>query len=280
MKFVKMQGLGNDYIYIDAINQKIENREELARKISDIHFGIGSDGMILICKSEIADYKMEIYNADGSQAEMCGNGIRCFGKFLYENNFTKKKEIKVETLCGIKTLYLNVKENKVNSVTVDMGNPILEANKIPTTIEKDIIRNYPLIINNKEFKINCVSMGNPHTIIFTNDLEKMDIRRYGKEIEKNSYFPNRTNVEFAQILNRNTVKIYVWERGTGETLACGTGACATVVAGVINGYLERRVKVFLKGGNLLVEWGKNNKIYLTGPATTVFDGELYEEAIR
>ena len=236
MKFVKMQGLGNDYIYIDAINQKIENREELARKISDIHFGIGSDGMILICKSEIADYKMEIYNADGSQAEMCGNGIRCFGKFLYENNFTKKKEIKVETLCGIKTLYLNVKENKVNSVTVDMGNP--------------------------------------HTIIFTNDLEKMDIRRYGKEIEKNSYFPNRTNVEFAQILNRNTVKIYVWERGTGETLACGTGACATVVAGVINGYLERRVKVFLKGGNLLVEWGKNNKIYLTGPAATVCKGEI------
>ena len=272
MKFVKMQGLGNDYIYIDAINQKIENREELARKISDIHFGIGSDGMILICKSEIADYKMEIYNADGSQAEMCGNG--CFGKFLYENNFTKKKEIKVETLCGIKTLYLNVKENKVNSVTVDMGNPILEANKIPTTIEKDIIRNYPLIINNKEFKINCVSMGNPHTIIFTNDLEKMDIRRYGKEIEKNSYSPNRTNVEFAQILNRNTVKIYVWERGTGETLACGTGACATVVAGVINGYLERRVKVFLKGGNLLVEWGKNNKIYLTGPAATVCKGEI------
>lgn len=275
MKFVKMQGIGNDYIYIDAINQEIHERKELAKKISNRHFGIGADGMILICKSTIADFKMEMYNSDGSQAEMCGNGIRCFGKFLYDNEFINKREIKVETACGIKTLYLNIKENKVESVKVDMGEPILEAKKIPTNIEKEIITNFPLKIEEKEFKINCVSMGNPHTIIFTEDLKKIDIEEYGSKIENSIYFPKKTNVEFAQILDKSTVKVYVWERGTGETLACGTGACATVVAGIINNKLERgEIKVILKGGELIVTWDKNNKIYLTGEATTVFKGEF------
>ncbi len=275
MKFVKMQGIGNDYIYIDAINQEIYNRKELAKKISDRHFGIGADGMILICKSTIADFKMEMYNSDGSQAEMCGNGIRCFGKFLYDNEFINKREIKVETACGIKTLYLNIKENKVESVKVDMGEPILEAKKIPANIEKEIIKNFPLKIEEKEFKINCVSMGNPHTIIFTEDLKKINIEEDGSKIENSRYFPKKTNVEFAQILDKNTVKVYVWERGTGETLACGTGACATVVAGIINNKLERsEIKVILKGGELIVTWDKNNKIYLTGGATTVFKGEF------
>ena len=275
MKFVKMQGIGNDYIYIDAINQEIYNRKELAKKISDRHFGIGADWMILICKSTIADFKMEMYNSDGSQAEMCGNGIRCFGKFLYDNEFINKREIKVETACGIKTLYLNIKENKVESVKVDMGEPILEAKKIPANIEKEIIKNFPLKIEEKEFKINCVSMGNPHTIIFTEDLKKINIEEDGSKIENSRYFPKKTNVEFAQILDKNTVKVYVWERGTGETLACGTGACATVVAGIINNKLERsEIKVILKGGELIVTWDKNNKIYLTGGATTVFKGEF------
>lgn len=275
MKFVKMQGIGNDYIYIDAINQEIYNRKELAKKISDRHFGIGADGMILICKSTIADFKMEMYNSDGSQAEMCGNGIRCFGKFLYDNEFINKREIKVETACGIKTLYLNIKENKVESVKVDMGEPILEAKTIPANIEKEIIRNFPIKIEEKEFEINCVSMGNPHTIIFTEDLKKINIEEDGSKIENSRYFPKKTNVEFAQILDKNTVKVYVWERGTGETLACGTGACATVVAGIINNKLERsEIKVILKGGELIVTWDKNNKIYLTGGATTVFKGEF------
>ena len=274
MEFTKMQGTGNDYIYIDAINQKIEKREELAIKLSDRHFGIGSDGIILICKSKKADFKMEIYNADGSQAEMCGNGIRCFGKFLYDNKLTNKREIKIETKCGIKTVYLNIKNNVVTSVTVDMGLPIFESRKIPTTIEKEYIKNYPLKFKDKTYRATCVSMGNPHTIIFTNNLEEINVKNDGSIIENSEYFPNKTNVEFAQVLNRNVVKMYVWERGTGETLACGTGACATVVAGIINGYLERKSMVILKGGTLFVEWGKNNKIYLTGDAVTVFKGKI------
>ena len=274
MEFTKMQGTGNDYIYIDAINQKIEKREELAIKLSDRHFGIGSDGIILICKSKKADFKMEIYNSDGSQAEMCGNGIRCFGKFLYDNKLTNKREIKIETKCGIKTVFLNIKNSLVSNVTVDMGAPIFEAKKIPITIEKEYIKNYPLKVKEKIYNATCVSMGNPHTIIFTNNLEEINVKNDGKIIENSEYFPNKTNVEFAQILNRNTVKMYVWERGTGETLACGTGACATVVAGIINGYLERKSMVILKGGTLFVEWGKNNKIYLTGDAVTVFKGKM------
>lgn len=271
-----MHGLGNDYIYIDAINQKIENRNELAKKISDRHFGIGSDGMILICKSETADFKMEMYNSDGSQAEMCGNGIRCIGKFLYDNKLTKKTIVTIETLAGIKTLKLFIKEGKVDTVKVDMGEPIFESDKIPAKIEKNIIKNFPLQIDDKEFRITCVSMGNPHTIIFVKDLKNIEIEKYGKKIENNEYFPQKTNVEFAQIINRRIVKVYVWERGTGETLACGTGACATAIAGIINQYLDRKeqIRVMLKGGDLFVKWENNNRIYMTGTATTVYKGNI------
>lgn len=274
IKFTKMHGLGNDYVYIDAINQNIENRSELAKKLSDRHFGIGSDGLILICKSDVADFKMQMFNSDGTEAEMCGNGIRCVGKFVYEKGLTSKTSLNIETIAGIKQLELIVKDNKVEKVKVDMGIPILDSDKIP--VITDDIQNLKLKVLDKNFLFTCVSMGNPHAITVINeDINIFDVSKYGSIIETLPCFPRRTNVEFIKILDKNNIEMRVWERGSGETLACGTGACASVVACILNGYTSRRVKVKLLGGMLEIEWNTNNNhVYMTGEATTVFEGTI------
>lgn len=275
IKFTKMQGLGNDYVYIDAINQKIENESSLAQFVSNRHFGIGSDGLILICKSDVADFKMRMFNSDGSEAEMCGNGIRCVGKFVYDKGLTNKTTVKIETLAGIKTLILNTKDGKVETARVDMGEPILEAEKIQVISNEKPVKNLILNAQGKEFKFTCVSMGNPHAITIVDNTEKFDVEKYGKVLEIDKAFPRKTNVEFAQILDRNNIKMRVWERGAGETLACGTGACATAVACNLNGLTDRRVNIELLGGTLQIEWNEeDNHVYMTGPAVTVFEGIL------
>lgn len=281
IKFTKMHGLGNDYVYIDAINQKIENESSLAKFVSNRHFGIGSDGLILICKSEIADFKMRMFNSDGSEAEMCGNGIRCVGKFVYDKGLTNKTTVKIETLAGIKTLILNTKDGKVETARVDMGEPILEAEKIPVISTEKTVKNLELEAENKKFKFTCVSMGNPHAITIVENTKEFDVEKYGKILEINKAFPKKANIEFAQIIDRQNINMRVWERGAGETLACGTGACATAVACNLNGLTDRKVNIELLGGTLNIEWNEiDNHVYMTGPAVTVFDGELYEEAIR
>lgn len=281
IKFTKMHGLGNDYVYIDAINQKIENESSLAQFVSNRHFGIGSDGLILICKSEIADFKMRMFNSDGSEAEMCGNGIRCVGKFVYDKGLTNKTTVKIETLAGIKTLILNTKDGKVETARVDMGEPILEAEKIPVISTEKTVKNLELEAENKKFKFTCVSMGNPHAITIVENTKEFDVEKYGKVLEIDKAFPKKANIEFAQIVDRQNINMRVWERGAGETLACGTGACATAVACNLNGLTDRKVNIELLGGTLNIEWNEtDNHVYMTGPAVTVFDGELYEEAIR
>ena len=281
IKFTKMHGLGNDYVYIDAINQKIENESSLAKFVSNRHFGIGSDGLILICKSEVADFKMRMFNSDGSEAEMCGNGIRCVGKFVYDKRLTNKTTVKIETLAGIKTLILNTKDGKVETARVDMGEPILEAEKIPVITTEEPVKNLELEAENKKFKFTCVSMGNPHAVTIVENTKEFDVEKYGKVLEVDKAFPKKANIEFAQIINRQNINMRVWERGAGETLACGTGACATAVACNLNGLTDRKVNIELLGGTLNIEWNEtDNHVYMTGPAVTVFDGELYEEAIR
>ena len=278
--FTKMHGLGNDYVYIDAINQKIENESSLAKFVSNRHFGIGSDGLILICKSDSADFKMRMFNSDGSEAEMCGNGIRCVGKFVYDKGLTDKTIVKIETLAGIKTLVLNTKDGKVETARVDMGEPILEAEKIPVISKEQPVKNLELEAENKKFKFTCVSMGNPHAITIVENTKEFDVEKYGKILEVDKAFPKKANIEFAQIIDKENIKMRVWERGAGETLACGTGACATAVACNLNGLTGRKVNIELLGGTLNIEWNeKDNHVYMTGPAVTVFDGELYEEAI-
>ena len=280
IKFTKMHGLGNDYVYIDAINQKIENESSLAQFVSNRHFGIGSDGLILICKSDIADFQMRMFNSDGSEAEMCGNGIRCVVKFVYDKGLTDKTTVKIETLAGIKTLVLNTKDRKVETARVDMGEPILEAEKIPVISKEQPVKNLELEVENKKFKFTCVSMGNPHAITIVENTKEFDVEKYGKILEVDKAFPKKANIEFAQIIDKENIKMRVWERGAGETLACGTGACATAVACNLNGLTDRKVNIELLGGTLNIEWNeKDNHVYMTGPAVTVFDGELYEEAI-
>jgi len=280
LKFTKMHGLGNDYVYIDCTknsNNKIDNPQQLAKIVSDRHLGIGSDGLILICDSNSADFKMRMFNYDGSEAEMCGNGIRCVGKFVYDNGLTNKKQIKVETLAGIKVLEFNIENEKVKTVKVDMGEPILAAKDIPVISEENPVKN--LIINaiDKEFKFTCVSMGNPHAITIVDDVKSFDVEKYGSVLEIDEHFPKKANIEFIELVDKDNVKMRVWERGSGETLACGTGACATVVACVLNDYTNRKVYVELNQGKLEIEWNnKDNHIYMTGPATTVFTGEIEE----
>ena len=275
IKFTKMQGLGNDYVYMDAIHQKIENESSLARFVSNRHFGIGSDGLILICKSDVADFKMRMFNSDGSEAEMCGNGIRCVGKFVYDKGLTDKTTVTIETLAGIKTLELNTKDGKVETVKVDMGEPILNPKEIPVISDEEPVKNLMLEAEGRKFKFTCVSMGNPHAITEVENTEKFDVEKYGKVLEVDKAFPNKTNVEFIQIVDKNHVKMRVLERGAGETLACGTGACATAVACYLNGKTDRNVEVELLGGKLFIEWNEeNNHIYMTGPAVTVFEGVL------
>ena len=275
IKFTKMHGLGNDYVYMNAIHQHIEDESTLAQFVSNRNFGIGSDGLILICKSEKADFKMRMFNSDGSEAEMCGNGIRCVGKFVYDKGLTQKTEVTIETLAGIKILQLNVKNGKVETVKVDMGEPILEPKEIPVISEEKPVKNLNLKAEDKEFVFTCVSMGNPHAITIVDNTKEFDVEKYGKVLEVDKAFPNKTNVEFIEIVDKNNIKMRVWERGAGETLACGTGACASVVACVLNNLTETNVNVELLGGKLEIEWNKNdNHVYMTGPAVTVFEGEL------
>lgn len=277
IKFTKMHGLGNDYVYMDAIHQNIEKESSLAQFVSNRNFGIGSDGLILICKSEIADFKMRMFNSDGSEAEMCGNGIRCVGKFVYDKGLTNKTEVTIETLAGVKTLQLNVEKGKVKTVRVDMGEPILTPKEIPVVSEEEPVKNLTLKAKDKEFKFTCVSMGNPHAITFVENTEEFDVETYGKLLEVDKAFPNKTNVEFIENVDKNHIKMRVWERGAGETLACGTGACASVVACSLNGLTDNIVNVELLGGTLEIEWNKeDNHVYMTGPAVTVFEGELVD----
>ncbi len=281
IKFTKMHGLGNDYVYMDAIHQNIENESLLAQFVSNRNFGIGSDGLILICKSDIADFKMRMFNSDGSEAEMCGNGIRCVGKFVYDKGMTDKTEVRIETLAGIKVLNFNIKEGKVESVRVDMGEPILEPKNIPVISEEKIVKNLKIKAIDKEFRFTAVSMGNPHAITLVEDVKSFDVKKYGEIIEIDSKFPNKTNVEFIEILDKDNIKMRVWERGAGETLACGTGACASVVACILNNLTNSKVKVELLGGFLEIEWNQeDNHVYMTGPAVTVFEGELLEKNIK
>lgn len=276
LQFTKMHGLGNDYVYMDAINQKIENRSELAKFVSDRHFGIGSDGLILICPSEKADFRMQMFNQDGSEAEMCGNGIRCVGKFVYDKALTKKETITVETLAGIKTLVMTAKNGKIETARVDMGEPILEPEKIPVISNENPVKNLKLEVEDKDFTFTCVSMGNPHAVTFIKeDVNKFDICKYGAKLEVNKAFPKKANIEFINVIDDKTLNMRVWERGAGETLACGTGACAVTVSAILNGYTKRAVTVHLLGGDLKIEWNKNdNHVYMTGPATTVFEGKI------
>ena len=280
IKFTKMHGLGNDYVYIDCTEeQKIKNISSLAQFISNRHFGVGSDGLILICKSDIADFKMRMFNYDGTEAEMCGNGIRCVGKFVYDKGLTKKDNITVETLAGIKKLKFNIKEGNVETVEVDMGEPILEPYKIPVISEEAIVKNLKIKARENEFKFTCVSMGNQHAITIVDNTKDFNIEKYGPVLEKDEHFPRRANIEFIELVDKNNIKMRVWERGAGETLACGIGACASVVACALNGYIENEANVELLGGTLKIRWDKeNNHIYMTGPATTVFEGEIdYKE---
>lgn len=286
IKFTKMEGLGNDYIYIDCTSKDINNPSELSKKISDRHFGIGSDGLILIKKSKIADFKMQMYNSDGSEAEMCGNGIRCVGKYVYDKGLTNKTNLKIETLAGIKILELNLEKGKVSIVKVDMGEPVLKSEDIPIKDGKKFESKvkkifYKVNVNIKDElrELTCVSMGNPHAIDFVNDVQCTDVHKYGSIIEIDKHFPKKINAEFIEIIDKNNIKMRVWERGAGETLACGTGACASVVACALNGYIENEANVELLGGTLKIRWDKeNNHIYMTGPATTVFEGEIdYKE---
>lgn len=273
MKFTKMQGLGNDYVYVNGFEERIENPSEMAVKVSNRNFGVGSDGLILINPSEKADFEMEMYNADGSRGEMCGNGIRCVAKYVYEYGLTDKTHISVETLGGIKYLDLTVEDGKVILVRVDMGSPILTPAQIPVIADEAEAVAVPILVDETEYQMTCVSMGNPHAVIFMDDIEHLEIEKIGPKFEHHERFPNRVNTEFVKVLDRQTASMRVWERGSGETLACGTGACAVAVACILGGYTENKVTVKLLGGDLLIEWDREqNKIYMTGPAAVVFDG--------
>ena len=281
MMFFKMQGLGNDYVYIDCINGKEPiDIKNLTRKLSNRHFGVGSDGLILLCKSKVADLKMRMFNSDGSEAQMCGNGIRCVAKLAYELGLICEEITTIETLSGIKTLKLNIVNGKVKTVEVDMGAPILEATKIPVSssakIEDKKVK-AEVKVKNKKIELTCVSMGNPHAVTFVNDIKNFKVAEYGPILENADIFPEKANIEFVEIVDENNIKMRVWERGSGETLACGTGACSSVVASSLNGYTDRKVNVQLLGGNLEIEWKPNNHVHMTGPAVTVFKGEWIDE---
>ena len=275
MKFTKMQGLGNDYVYVNCFEEKIEHPSEVAIKVSNRNFGIGSDGLIMINPSKVADFEMEMYNADGSRGEMCGNGIRCVGKYVYDYGLTNKTSISVETLGGIKYLDFTIEDGKVKLVRVDMGSPELVPDKIPIVAEGEAVIDAPIVVDGKQYRMTGVSMGNPHTVVYVNDVQNLEIEQIGPKFENHERFPNRINTEFARVIDRQTVEMRVWERGSGETLACGTGACAVAVASILNGLTDDKVTVKLLGGDLQIEWDREeNKVYMTGPAEVSFEGEI------
>ena len=282
MKFTKMQGCGNDYVYVDCTQDNLPDAGALAVKLSDRHFGIGSDGLILIKKGQTADFEMEMYNADGSRSQMCGNGIRCVAKFVFDKGLTGKRDFTIESMGAVK--YISITSgnpgDKVCCVRVDMGKPILQAAKIPVKLNTtDKVIMHPLNIDSNEYKITCVSMGNPHAVVFIDRLPaEFPVCELGPHFENNAFFPERTNTEFAFVKDRQTIYMRVWERGTGETLACGTGTCATVVAAILNGLVDadKKITVHLVGGDLEIEWSgrEEDSVFMTGPATTVFTGEI------
>lgn len=275
MKFTKMQGCGNDYVYVDCTKEGLENIPEIAVKVSDRHFGIGSDGLILIKASDTADFFMDMYNNDGSRGRMCGNGIRCVAKYVYDYGLTDRKQLRIETLSGIKELELTVEEGKVTQVTVNMGSPVTRPSLIPVVSDKEILLREPLAIGPDTYEITCVSMGNPHAVVFVEDPAGVPIETLGPKFDFNPIFPERVNTEFVSVLSRKHIKMRVWERGSGETLACGTGACASVMACILNGLTEHEVTVSLLGGELVIRYDeKQNTIYMTGPAVEVFRGEI------
>ncbi len=275
MKFTKMHGAGNDYIYIDCFTQNVENPKDLSKKLSDRHFGIGADGIVLIKPSLNADCFMDIYNADGSRAQMCGNAVRCTAKYIYDNK-NKSSIISVETLNGIKTVEITEEDGIATGGRVNMGKPIFNGHQIPTRYGTSIVKNEKLNINNKTFEITCISMGNPHCVVFCKDINNLGLSTIGPLFENHEMFPERINTEFVEILDKNHIKMRVWERGSGETLACGTGACASVVAAIINGYCKMNTDVVVKaiGGDLSVKWCDDNDVYLYGNAITTFQGEF------
>lgn len=276
MKFTKMHGCGNDYVYVNCLTEQVENPSEVAKRVSDRHFGIGSDGLILIKPSDVADFEMEMYNADGSQGAMCGNGIRCVAKYVYDYGLTDKTSISVNTKSGIKYLELTIENGKASLIRVNMGAPVLEAAQIPVISEHEQVINEPLLVDGEAYHMTCVSMGNPHAVVYMEDVEHLSIEAIGPKFEKHPRFPDRINTEFVKLLDKNTVQMRVWERGSGETLACGTGACAVAVATILNKLVEgNQVTVHLLGGTLQISWDREeNLIYMTGPATTVYDGEI------
>lgn len=276
LRFTKMQGAGNDYIYVNGIEQTVSNPSELAVKLSNRHFGIGSDGLVIIHPSKVADFRMQMFNSDGSEAEMCGNATRCVGKYVFDNGLTTKKEIALETKAGIKYITLLEGDSATRKVTVDMGEPILDPSLIPVSIDEEPVLNYPLDIDGQVWNISCVSMGNPHAVVFTEGIKDFDLPVLGPKFEKHPIFPRKTNTEFIEVIDKETLNMRVWERGAGETLACGTGACAAAVAAILNGYCNRKVTIHLLGGDLEIEWSEsNNRVYMTGEAVTVFEGTLF-----
>lgn len=275
MKFTKMHGCGNDYVYVNGFEEEVKDPKAVAIAVSDRHFGIGSDGLILILPSDVADFRMGMYNADGSEGKMCGNGVRCIAKYVYDHGMTDKTQISIETKGGIKYLDLHVENGKVSTVKVDMGEPILQTKEIPVEWKEEQMIGQNVEVSGKMYEMTCVSMGNPHAVVWVDETNSLDLEKIGPHFEQHEMFPERVNTEFVQILNRSEVNMRVWERGSGETLACGTGACATAVACALNGKTEDEVMVHLLGGDLLIQYDrKNNHVYMTGPATTVFEGNI------
>lgn len=276
MQFTKMQGAGNDYIYVNCFTETVENPAETAVRVSDRHFGVGADGLVLIKPSQTADFFMDIYNADGSRAKMCGNATRCVAKYVYDNKMTDKTEIALETLSGIKYIKLTVQDGKAASARVNMGAPILAVREIPTNFDGETVISQKLTIDEKAYAVTCVSMGNPHCVLYTDDVRALDLPQIGPKFENHEMFPDRINTEFVHIVSETELDMRVWERGSGETLACGTGACAAVVASVLNGYCKRDtdIKVNLLGGTLYINWTADGDVYMTGPAKTVCTGNI------
>ena len=276
MKFTKMQGIGNDYVYVNCLEEKVDHPEELAKLVSDRHFGIGSDGLILIKPSEVADFEMAMYNADGSRGEMCGNGIRCVAKYVYDRGLTDKTHISIETLAGIKYLELTVEKGQVSQVRVDMGEPELLAEKIPVISQQEKVIDVPITAGEKDYRMTCVSMGNPHCVIFTEGIDDLDLEKIGPSFEHHEWFPDRINTEFVEVIDDHTIRMRVWERGSGETISCGTGTCASTVAAVLNGHCNRgeEIEVQIRGGKLYDTYLESGEVLMKGPATKVFDGEI------
>lgn len=276
MKFTKMQGAGNDYIYVNCFEETVSDPCGAAVKVSDRHFGIGSDGLVLIEPSEVADFKMDIYNSDGSQAKMCGNATRCVAKYVRDNGLTDKDEISLETLSGIKYIRMYTENGRVSAARVNMGSPVLKPSDIPVLIGTDTAIKQPLNVGGHDYDVTCVSMGNPHCVVYIDDTDALDIEKTGPLFENHAAFPDRINTEFIQVISDTCIKMRVWERGAGETLACGTGACAATVSSILNGFCRRDadIKVLLRGGELTIRWAQDGDVYMTGPAETVCTGEI------